>query len=62
MRVPLVAGNWKMHKTLPEALELVLPGGRRIMVRPGFDRPTLLALVDALGHGTADDARQESGA
>lgn len=44
------------------ALELVLPGGRRIMVRPGFDRATLLALVDALGQGPADDGRQESGA
>lgn len=23
MRIPLIAGNWKMHKTLPEARELV---------------------------------------
>lgn len=28
-------------------LELVLLGGRRIVVRPGFDRATLLALIDA---------------
>jgi hypothetical protein len=44
------------------ALEVVLPRGRRILVRPGFDRPTLLALVDALEVGKADDADQESGA
>jgi hypothetical protein len=58
------------------AMELVLAGGRRIVVRPGFDRTTLLALVDALERGApqggiADegllrssrpDARRESGA
>jgi hypothetical protein len=41
------------------ALELVLPRGRRIVVRPGFDRTTLLALVDALEQGTADGAGEE---
>jgi hypothetical protein len=44
------------------ALELILPDGRRIMVRPGFDRATLVALVDVLEHGTADAAGEESGA
>ena len=29
-------------------LELVLPGGRRVMVRRGFDRQTLLELMAAL--------------
>ncbi|MER3514570.1 MAG: triose-phosphate isomerase, partial [Chloroflexota bacterium] len=23
MRIPIIAGNWKMHKTVAEALELV---------------------------------------
>jgi hypothetical protein len=43
------------------ALELILPGGRSIVVRPGFDRSTLLALVDALERGPADGAGEESG-
>lgn len=36
-------------------IELVLAEGRRILVGPGFDRSTLLALLDALEQGTADD-------
>jgi hypothetical protein len=44
------------------ALELVLPGGRCIVVRPGFDRATLVALVDALERGKVDGAGEESGA
>lgn len=43
-------------------LELVLPGGRSIVVRPGFDRATLLALVDVLECGEADGVGEESGA
>lgn len=43
------------------ALELILPGERSIVVRPGFDRATLLALVDALERGTVDGAGEESG-
>jgi hypothetical protein len=43
------------------ALELVLPGGRSLVVRPGFDRATLLALVDALEHGQAGGAVAEAG-
>ena len=44
------------------SLEVVLTGGRSIAVRPGFDRATLLALVDALERGTADADGEESGA
>jgi len=44
------------------ALELILPGGRSIVVRPGFDRRTLLALVDALERGPADGTGEESDA
>ncbi len=29
-------------------IELRLPGGRRVLVRPGFDRQTLLDLLDLL--------------
>jgi hypothetical protein len=43
------------------ALELILPDGRSILVRPGFDRATLLALVEALER-RADDGGRESGA
>jgi hypothetical protein len=44
------------------ALELILPDGRSIVVRPGFDRATLLALVDALERGRADGGGRESSA
>jgi transposase-like protein len=54
------------------ALQMVLPGGRCIMVWPGFDRATLLALLDvleqrpAVGAGVKDRAPtingEESGA
>jgi hypothetical protein len=44
------------------ALELVLPGGWSIVVRPGFDRATLLALVEALARGTADGSDEGPGA
>jgi hypothetical protein len=45
-----------------DALEVVLSGGRRIVVRKGFDHRALLALVDALERGVADSAREEYGA
>ena len=35
------------------ALEVHLANGRRIVVRPGFDRATLLALVDTLERSIA---------
>ena len=38
-----------------DALELRLKRGRRIVVRPGFDRATLLALVDTLERSVACD-------
>jgi transposase-like protein len=42
------------------ALELVLAGGRRIVVRPGFDRATLLALIDAVEDDAWTCSTQES--
>ena len=38
------------------ALEVRLSGGRCIVVRPGFDRATLLALMDTLENGLAGAA------
>jgi transposase len=32
------------------AIEIVLPSGRRVRVRPGFDRATLQAVLDVLEH------------
>lgn len=43
-------------------LELVLLGGRRIMVRAGFDRTTLLALIDAVEQGAPQENKAEVGA
>ncbi len=43
-------------------LQLVLSAWRSIMVRPGFDRATLLALVEALERGTVGGSDEESGA
>ena len=43
-------------------LELVLLGGRRIMVRPGFDCTTLLALIDAVEQGAPQKDKAEVGA
>jgi transposase-like protein len=54
--------------TGPGAIELHLPHGRRIVVRPGFDRATLLAVVDVLERSNAGPpmraglADQEAGA
>ena len=58
MRVPVVAGNWKMHKTAAEAAEFVnalrpaVAGvdGREIVIAPAF--PALSSAVEA-AHGTA---------
>lgn len=48
-------------RVAPESspLELVLPGGRSVLVRPGFDRGTLSALLDTLEPRTADGADEE---
>lgn len=48
--------------TATGALEVVLPVDRRIVVRPGFDRTTLLALVEALEHGPPAGGNRGSGA
>lgn len=44
MRIPIIAGNWKMYKTIPEALDLVRgikysipsPGEVAVVVAPSF--------------------------
>ena len=43
------------------ALEVRLAGGRCIVVRPGFDPPTFLALVASLERGAGDHAGGEAG-
>jgi len=50
--------------TVPEpgALEVRLAGGRGIVVRPGFDRLTLLALIAALEPSDAAAAGDEADA
>jgi triosephosphate isomerase len=57
-RIPLVAGNWKMHKTAPEAVQLVedlLPriedrGETEVVLCPPFT--ALRSVADAInGHG-----------
>jgi hypothetical protein len=40
------------------ALEVRLPNGRGVLVRPGFDRQTLLALVTTLEQGVAGPANE----
>ena len=41
------------------AIELHLPGQRRIMVRPGFDQQTLLALLHLLEASSSSAAMRE---
>jgi len=56
MRTPLIAGNWKMHKTIREAAdfacrltkELCVPSGREVAVAPPF---TALKTVAEILHG-----------
>lgn len=55
---PDLMGDWPL---VPSGLVLVLLGGRRIVVRPGFDRATLLALVDALERGSCAGSATEVG-
>ncbi len=72
MRTPIIAGNWKLNKTVPEAVELcrqleaLLDGAvdREVVVCPSF---TALSAVQALGlvtvkHGAQNMAAYESGA
>jgi len=70
MRTPLIAGNWKMHKTLGEARELV--GGLRaqidgvhgveVLICPPF--PLLMAMAEAVAGSAiklgAQNAHQEA--
>jgi len=56
MRTPYIAGNWKMHKTVPEAVELArglvrsLEGAtKKVMIAPPF---TALAAVKASLQGS----------
>jgi len=43
-------------------IELRLPGGRCVVVRPGFDRQTLLDLLHTLETISSDLATRETGA
>jgi triosephosphate isomerase len=74
-RKPLIAGNWKMHKTGSQAVEAAepveKPGGRgegrgRIMIAPTFTRPfTRLPRVlkgSAIALGAQDLYWEEQGA
>jgi hypothetical protein len=64
------AGTFAEMRLKPEAgsandagaLELHLRRGRRVIVRPGFDRQTLLDLVTTLEGGDGDFADREAGA
>ena len=57
MRTPIVAGNWKMNKTVEEARSLVSSMGRKLREIEGVDRVlcppfTALLAVEALLKGT----------
>jgi len=43
-------------------IELRLPGDRNVLVRPGFDRRTLLELLGVLEENSAGTAAREVGA
>jgi hypothetical protein len=45
----------------PSGVELHLPGSRCVMVRPGFDRQTLQALLQVLESNPASPATEEAG-
>jgi len=42
-------------------IELRLPGRRCVVVRPGFDRPTLVELLQVLDQNASDLAMREAG-
>jgi hypothetical protein len=62
------AGTFAEVRVTPEpdsvddrgALELHLRHGRRVIVRPGFDRQTLRDLVATLEHGDTDGSAREA--
>lgn len=73
MRIPLLAGNWKMHKTVGEAQELVkalLDGlgdtsGREVLVCPPYTSLTAvqpLLVNSAIGLGAQDVFYEPQGA
>ncbi|MBN1399658.1 MAG: triose-phosphate isomerase [Anaerolineae bacterium] len=73
MRVPILAGNWKMHKTVAEALELVAAAKDDLLAVNGVDKvfcPPFMAIADVaralkgtdLGVGAQDLYWEESGA
>lgn len=46
-----VVGETPVLECDGSAIEVVLGGGRCVRVRPGFDRTTLVRLLDVLGEG-----------
>ncbi len=46
-----VVGETPAPESDDGAIEVVLGGGRCVRVRPGFDRTTLVRLLDVLGEG-----------
>jgi transposase len=46
-----VVGGTPAPESEGSAIEVVLGGGRCLRVRPGFDRATLVRLLDVLGEG-----------
>ncbi|HOA74140.1 MAG TPA: hypothetical protein PL151_20820, partial [Phycisphaerae bacterium] len=46
----------------PDGIELRLPGNRCVVVRPGFDRQTLIDLLAALETGPDKVAASDAGA
>src|SRR5215208_6465605 len=60
MRIPLVAGNWKMNKTVAEARDLIsmmsaklaeVPGVEKVLCPPFIAIPALSALLEGTGIG-----------
>ena len=73
MRKPILAGNWKMHKTVAEAVTLVaamkqellgVPGVEKVFCPPFMAVPDVARLVQGteLGVGAQDMHWEESGA
>jgi len=73
MRKPILAGNWKMHKTVAEAVALVtdmkdallaIPGVEKVFCPPFMAVPDVARLVQGteLGVGAQDLYWEESGA
>ena len=73
MRKPILAGNWKMHKTVAEAIALVTDMKDELLSIPGVEKvfcPSFMAIPDVarliagteLGVGAQDLFWEESGA